>query len=99
MFNRQLKRNLKELDVMIGKQYAKLNVAKTNDERNAILEEAKKLGEQRDKLSESKTRGSLAPVLITSLIGAGVTFMAIRHEDTNVITGKAIGFAQKMFRG
>lgn len=99
MFNRQLKRNVNELDVRISKLYGELNEAKTDEEREIILDRAKELADLRNKLSEAKTRESLAPIVIPGLIGLTAMFMVIRHEETNIITTKALGIATKFIRG
>lgn len=99
MFNKQLKRNVEALDVRISNLYEKLDKATTDTERKLIVDQAKELADLRDKLSEVKTRESLMPILIPGVIGLTAMFMVIRHEETNIITTKALGIATKMFRG
>lgn len=99
MFNKQLKRNIKELDVRIGKLYEELNKAESEDERKQIMEQVKELANLRSKLSTVKTREALAPILVPALVGITTMFMVIRHEETNIITSKALGIAQKFIKG
>jgi hypothetical protein len=99
MFNKQLKRNVKELDVRICKLYEGLDKATTDEERKQLLEQAKELADLRNKLSEVKTRESLLPVLIPGAVGLAAMFMVIRHEETNIITSKAMSIATKFIRG
>jgi DNA repair exonuclease SbcCD ATPase subunit len=99
MFNKQLKRNIKELDVRICKLYEELDKATNDDEKNQILNRAKELADLRNKLSETKTRESLVPALIPGVVGLAAMFMVIRHEETNIITTKAMSIATKFIRG
>jgi hypothetical protein len=99
MFNKRLKRNVQDLDVRISKLYEKLDKATTDEERKSILDQAKELADLRNKLSEVKTRESLMPIVIPGIVGLTAMFMVIRHEETNIITTKALGIATKMFRG
>jgi septal ring factor EnvC (AmiA/AmiB activator) len=99
MFNKQLKQNIKELDNRVGKLYEQLDKAQTDEERKQLLEQAKELADLRNKLSEGKTRESLLPVLIPAAVGLTAMFMVIRHEETNIITTKALGLATKFIRG
>lgn len=99
MFNKQLKQNIEALDVRISKLYEDLNKATSNDERKSIMDQAKELADHRNKLSEVKTRESLVPVVVPGIVGLAAMFMVIRHEETNIITTKALGIATRMFRG
>lgn len=103
MFNKQLKRNVKELDVRISKLYEKLDTATSGEERKQLIEQAKELADLRDKLSEIKTRESalqsVLPVVVPGIVGLTAMFMVIRHEETNIITTKALGIASKFIRG
>jgi hypothetical protein len=100
MFNRQLRKNVKDLDVRIGRLYAEISKDTiTDDERKKLLDQAKELTCHRNELSEVKARESLTPAVLPAVAGLVAIFMVIRHEETNVITTKALGFATKMFRG
>jgi hypothetical protein len=99
MFNMQLKRNVKELDVKISKLYERFDKAQTDEERKQILEQAKELADLRNKLSEGKTRESLLPVLVPAAVGLLSMVMVIKHEQTGIITTKALGLANKFIRG
>ena len=103
MFNKQLKRNVNELDVRISNLYVKLDTATTDEERKQILEQAKELADLRNKLSEVKTRESalqsVLPAIVPGIVGLTAMFMVIRHEETNIITTKALGIASKFIRG
>lgn len=99
MFNKQLKRNIQAVDVKIGKLYEDLNKATSDDEKETILSMIHELADLRNKLSETKARESVASVVIPGAIGLAAIFMVIRHEETNVISTKALGLATKLFRG
>lgn len=99
MFNKKLKKNINELDVRIGNLYGELNKASTNDERNAILDQAKSLADLRDKLSEAKTRESVIPIVVPAVTGISALLLVLYYEKTGIITSKGMTFVTKMFRG
>lgn len=99
MFNKQLRKNIEELDIRISNLYEEIGKAENNDDRKRLVDQAKDLADLRNKLSEVKTRESIVPLVIPAVAGLAAIFMVIRHEETNIITSKALGFAQKMFRG
>lgn len=99
MFNKQLKQNIQALDVRISKLYEELDKATIDGDRKLILDQAKELADLRNKLSEAKTRESLLPIVVPGIVGLTAMFMVIRHEETNVITTKALGLATKFIRG
>ncbi len=99
MFNKQLKRNVSELDVRISKIYESIDKAESDDARKKLLDQAKELADLRNKLSEVKTRESLVPIVVPGVVGLSAILLVLKYEETSIITSKAWGMATKMFRG
>lgn len=99
MLNKQLKRNVNELDVRVSKLYQELDKAEDDTERKRIVEQIKDLADLRNKLSEVKTRESLVPIVVPGVIGIGAMLLVLNYEKTGIVTSKAFAMATKMFRG
>ena len=97
--NKQLKKNIKALDLEIEKLHAQLADADDNAEYGDIIERIEQLTDLRCKLSESKVLSSHSKEIISGLIGIAGMVLVLKHEQTEVITTKAFSMATKMFRG
>lgn len=99
MFNKQLKRNIADLDKMVCKLYEDLNNTVDTDEKEKIRQEIKETIDFRDKLSEVKTREALAPIVIPGVVGISSILLVLHYEKKDIITSKAMSFVTKMVRG
>lgn len=100
MFNRQLRTNIKQLDLQIGILTKELYVLGTDDETEYEMKVQKMedLTKLRCQLAESKVKDSHAGVLITGAFGIVGTLIVLHYEKTDVVTSKAFGMV-KMFKG
>lgn len=99
MFNKQLKANIKDLDLQIsklGKEIAETEDPNTTEIKVMRLEELTKV---RCLLAESKVKESNAPIIISGVIYGVVVLAVLKHEKTDVITSKAMGIALSLFKG
>lgn len=101
MFNRRLKKNINEIDVKISKLNEELNSIEGMSEEDLKLIEgrAELLINLRNKLSEVKTRESIAPIVIPGVVGLSAILLVLNYEKREIITTKAFSIATKMFRG
>lgn len=99
MKNKQIKANIKELDLLIGNLTLEVGQTTDEEETNYILERLEKLTTLRSQLNESLELGSYKKEVITGLIGIGSMILVLKYEKADVITSKAYSLATKMFRG
>lgn len=99
MANKQLVKNIEELDVYINKLMNELMVLVDPTEIEEVEMRLKHATEIRNRLSENKVRESYTKEIISGAIGLTGMVLVLKHERAEVITSKAFSMATKMFRG
>ena len=99
MKNKQLKANIKAIDVEIAKLNNELIHAEEEQEYDGIVERIEKLTYLRCKLSESKVNDSYSKEILSGAIGIAGMVLVLHYEKADAITSKAFSMATKMFRG
>lgn len=99
MFNKQLKKNIKDLDAQIQSLIEELFAAEDVEEHGEILKRIDELTEVRNKLSHDKVNESHAGAIISGALGIASMAMVLKFEKADIITSKAFGMATSMFRG
>lgn len=100
MFKKQLTINIEELDKKIGKLNEKLSSLEEEDEDYELtVSKIEDLTDIRCKLSESKVKSSIKPLVVSGVFGVATTVIVLRYEKTEVITSKAFNMVTGMFRG
>ena len=98
MFNKQLKANLKAIDVKIGKLMEELSETEKQDEQEMILVKIDDLTKIREKLSNSKVSESYSKELISGALGIASMVLVLRYEKVDIVTSKAFGLVPNMFK-
>lgn len=96
--NKQIKANIKELDLQIGELMEELRGAQ-GDEYELINSRLKDLTETRCDLASSLEGAKYTREIIGSAFGLAATVLVLKHEKADVITSKAFSIATRMFRG
>lgn len=99
MFNKQLKSNIKEIDVEINKLIVEMKDIEDEDERNAIETRIDKLSIIRQKMSEDLVNESYSKEILAGAVSLGAIVLVLKHEKSEIITTKAFSMATKLFRG
>lgn len=106
MFNKQLKTNIKQLDLQIGKLSKELSEMEDTGsyEAKAKMEMLKDLTKLRCELADSKVKDKsrafeLVPLLASGAIHLTSVLMVLKHEKTDVITSKVWNTVASPFRG
>lgn len=102
MFNRQLSKNIKELDKKIGVINEELDTIDLieDEEIERLTKQLDKYVDLRCKLAGSKNiNGSVKGAVVTGVFGIASVVIVLKYEETDVITSKAFNMATSMFRG
>lgn len=98
MFNKQLKANIKKIDVKIGELMEELIVAENPDDQELILVRIDELTKVRNKLSSDKVSESYSKELISGAIGLTSMVLVLRYEKADIITSKAFDMVKSMYK-
>lgn len=98
MFNKQLKANIKKIDVKIGELMEDLTQAEKPDDQEMILVRIDELTKVREKLSNNKVSESYSKELISGAIGLTSMVLVLRFEKADIITSKAFDVAKSMIK-
>jgi hypothetical protein len=86
-----------ELDKQIEELTKIIGHLEKDEEYSAKLKKLEDLTKIRTQLSDSKVRESLAPHLISGVLGLGTVLLVLNYEKTDIIRGQAFGLATKLF--
>lgn len=100
MFDKQIKANIKYLDVKIGGLLLQLSDENLKlEDYYAIKEKIDGLVKVRSELAENVTKGSIKPIVASGVVQMISIVTVLQFEKTDVITSKVFGMATKMFKG
>jgi predicted RNase H-like nuclease (RuvC/YqgF family) len=88
-----------ELDRQIEELARMIEYLESDEVYTAKLHKLDELTKVRCQLSESKTKESNIPVILSGVVSISSILIVLKHEEANVITSKAFGMIPKMFRG
>jgi len=96
--NKQIKKNIKDLDVMIAQLNTQL-IEADEDEYSEIESKIQSLIKARCDLADSFNKGSVAPLMISGSFGLASVLVVLHYEKSEIITSKAFSMANRMFKG
>lgn len=87
------------LDVQIEELIKVIGLLEKDEYYTTKMQKLNDLTKLRTELAESKIKGSHVPIVISGVLGLTSVIAVLKHEKTDVITSKAFGMAQNLFRG
>lgn len=98
MFNKQLKRNIKKIDVKIGELMEELTTVENDDDREIAIIRIDELTKIRTQLSSNKVNESYSKEVVSGAIGLASMVLVLRYEKADIITSKAFDIAKSMIK-